>query len=157
MGGLTIRVCRTPDDFEQARRLVRDYATWLGMDLSFQHVDDEFAGFETMYGPPGGLFLLTLTEAGELAGGAGLRRLDAQTAEMKRLYVYESHRRRGLGRRLCEELLRRAKDLGYAKVRLDTVARLVEANALYERLGFRDIPPYRPNPDPTARFMERAL
>jgi ribosomal protein S18 acetylase RimI-like enzyme len=154
---MTIRPCRTAADFDQARRLVRDYVAWLGMDLSFQHVDDEFAAFETMYGPPGGVFLVAVTKTGELAGGAGLRRLDPRTAEMKRLYVYDPYRRRGLGRRLCEELLRRARAYGYAKVRLDTVARLVEANALYEGLGFRDIPPYRPNPDPTARFMERAL
>lgn len=76
---------------------------------------------------------------------------------MKRLYVYPEFAGQGIGNALCRELLLQARLSGYKFMRLDTIARLVAANRLYEKLGFYDIPPYRENPDPTARFMEIAL
>jgi GNAT superfamily N-acetyltransferase len=129
---------------------------WLNVDLTFQNVEKEFSEFTTMYGPPDGAYLLAF-EDDELAGGVGLRKLQAKVCEMKRLYVYDRFRRKRIGRALCEELIRHAKEIGYASMRLDTIDRLADAIRLYENLGFIDIENYRYNPDPTARFMELKL
>ena len=72
---------------------------------------------------------------------------------MKRLYVRPEAQGRGLGRALVERVLAEARALGYARVLLDTLPQMGTAQRLYERLGFRDVEPYRPNPVPGARFL----
>jgi ribosomal protein S18 acetylase RimI-like enzyme len=151
-----IKHCDTDSDFSLALKITKDYIEWLDMDLSFQDVNRELACFSTMYAPPNGLFLLA-REAGELAAGIGLRMLSAEICEMKRLFVYERFRRRHIAHALCKELIHEAKEMGYAKMRLDTLGRMKAAMRLYEELGFRDIEPYRFNPDPTTRYMELRL
>jgi putative acetyltransferase len=71
--------------------------------------------------------------------------------------VRPSARGKGLGRRLTEAVIAEARRLGYAHLRLDTVPGMDSAQSLYERLGFREIAPYRPNPIPGARFLELEL
>jgi ribosomal protein S18 acetylase RimI-like enzyme len=109
-----------------------------------------------MYGPPNGLFLLA-RHRGELAGGVGSRMLEPEVCEMKRLFVYDRFKRKGIGRDLCAALIQKATSLGYEKMRLDTLGRMKAAIRLYENLGFREIGPYRFNPDPSTRYMELNL
>src|SRR5437660_1381749 len=78
----------------------------------------------------------------------------AASSEMKRLYVRPSARGTGLGRHLVEAIVAEARRLGYTHMRLDTVPGMDAAQSLYEQLGFREIPPYRRNPIPGARFLE---
>ena len=153
----TIKICESADDFEKANNLARDYIDWLNMDLTFQNVDGEFRDFEKMYSKPKGCFLITLTEKEVIAGGVGLRILTTDICEMKRLFVYPEYVKKGIGKKLCLELIVQAKSMGYKKMRLDTLARLEAANKLYKKLGFYEIEPYRENPDPTAKFMELKL
>lgn len=153
---LVIKQCEKDPDFLFAGQLVKDYIRWLDIDLSFQDIDRELSDLSSMYGPPNGLFLLAWHD-GELAGGAGLRRLEPTGCEMKRLYVYDQFKNRGIGRRLCTALIRKAGDLGYEKMRLDTLDRMTSAIGLYKSLGFKEIEPYRFNPDPTTKYMELRL
>ena len=153
----TIIQCTRISEFGLAKKITEDYIKWLGMDLSFQKVENELSGFNEMYSPPEGCYLIAFTENGETAGGVGLRRFEAGICEMKRLYVYQEYLRKGLGEALCRELIIHAKKLGYKKMRLDTIGKLKAANRLYDKLGFYEIEPYRENPDKTARFMEYKL
>ena len=151
-----IKHCSIDSDFSSAMQMTKDYIRWLNMDLSFQDIDKELANFPSMYGPPNGLFLLAW-HRGELAGGVGLRMLEPNVCEMKRLFVYDPFKRKGVGRSLCTTLIQEAIRLGYDKMRLDTLGRMKAAKRLYENLGFREIEPYRFNPDPTTKYMELSL
>lgn len=151
-----IKKCSTDSDFSYAMQITNGYITWLNMDLSFQNIDKELSDFPSIYGPPNGFFLLAWHE-GELAGGVGLRLLERKVCEMKRLFVYDQFRNKGVGCSLCNALIQEAKVLGYEKMRLDTLGRMKTAIRLYENLGFEVIEPYRFNPDPTAKYMELGL
>ena len=76
---------------------------------------------------------------------------------MKRLYVAPEFRRLGIGRTLAEAVIEQARKIGYASMRLDTVAAMKAAGTLYVSIGFKEIEPYRYNPLEDAKFMELAL
>ena len=95
---------------------------------------------------------------GGSAVGCGALRLDAGFAELKRMYVVPEARRRGVAWRLLARLEALAAANGRSLVRLETGVAQAEAIALYERAGFRRIPPFPPyRPDPLSLFMEKAL
>jgi len=147
---------KSPEEIQEARELFAEYAAWLGLDLCFQNFDKELAHLPGDYSPPEGhLFLATETD--QVAGCAALRKIGADVCEMKRLYVRSSQRGTGLGRRLAEESIGEARRLGYCAMRLDTLPGMEAAQALYERLGFRDVAPYTGNPVPGTRFLELDL
>ncbi len=90
-------------------------------------------------------------------GCVALRKLEEGISEMKRLYVQPGFRGNGLGRRLAEAVIREAGEIGYQKMRLDSLASLKEAAVVYRSLGFVEIPAYRYNPLHGAVFMELVL
>lgn len=151
-----IRPAAGADDVELARRLFREYAEALGVDLEFQGFAAELAGLPGDYAPPLGRLLLALA-GGEPAGCAALRPLSPEVGEMKRLYVRPAFRGSGLGERLARAILEEAARAGYQRLRLDTLPGMESAMALYRRLGFRPIAPYRVNPVAGAMFFEREL
>ena len=146
----------SPDDVEAVRRLFVEYQESLGVDLCFQGFDRELAELPGDYVPPAGCLLVARAEDGIVACVA-LRRLDLETCEMKRLYVRPTQRGLGLGRALAEAVIAEAREIGYRRMRLDTLPSMNEAQALYERLGFREIEPYTENPVPGARFLQLEL
>jgi putative acetyltransferase len=82
-----------------------------------------------------------------------MRPLTSDTCEMKRLYVCPDYRAAGLGRQLAERLIAEARSIGYQRMCLDTLPTMSGAQRLYERLGFKEIPPYRYNPIAGTRFL----
>jgi GNAT superfamily N-acetyltransferase len=96
------------------------------------------------FAPPGGAFLVIYANGKPVAGG-GVKRDEDGVAEIKRMYVAPPARRLGLGRRLLEELEAKARELGYARIRLDTGARQPHAQAMYERAGYHPIGNYNGN------------
>ena len=147
----------SPDQIGQARELFLEYAESLGFSLCFQNFDQELAGLPGDYAPPDGRLLLAEHD-GQLAACGALHRLDATSAEMKRLYVRPNFRGLGLGRTLAERILSEAASIRYGCIRLDTVQGIMDdAIALYRRLGFREIAPYRQNPIAGALYMELEL
>ena len=152
---IEIETCSTDADYRKALAVTRAYTDWLGVDLGFQDIDRELANFNQVYAPPRGFYLLA-REGVEVAGGVGLRVLgpDSDIAEMKRLYVYDEFKGKGVGEQLCRVLLDRARGLGYERVRLDTLPVMGSAHKLYEKLGFSAIEPYRHTPVSGAEYLE---
>jgi len=146
-------------DLATVRVLMREYGAFLGMDLSFQHFEEELSGLPGKYASPtGALFLASVrTAAGgtEPAGCVAVRRIDDTTCEMKRLFVRPEYRGFGVGRTLAEQAVDAGRELGYQRMRLDTLATLRGAIALYKAMGFRRIAPYYHNPLPGAQFWEK--
>jgi putative acetyltransferase len=145
------------DQIEQARQLFKEYAAWLEIDLCFQGFEKELAGLPGDYALPAGRLLLAY-DNGELGGCVALRKIDEGICEMKRLFLRDKFRGQGLGRSLIEVVVSEATEIGYQRMRLDTLPpKMNDAIALYRSYGFKEIDPYYTNPVPGAMFMELNL
>jgi GNAT superfamily N-acetyltransferase len=153
---IVLRQADTPGLVNVARRLFREYADAIGTDLEYQGFSAELASLPAPYLPPWGALLIAQSGTG-IAGCVALRALDRRTGEMKRLYVCPSHRGSGLGLRLVKGVIQTARQAGYRELRLDTLPTMVEAQALYCRLGFVEIPPYGSAHLPGTRFYSLEL
>lgn len=157
MAGVVLVAAATPAQIAQTRELFLEYAASLGFSLCFQNFDAELAGLPGDYAPPEGRLLLMEWE-GQLAGCGALHKLEADICEMKRLYLRPPFRGKGLGRTMAERLIAEAREIGYRRMRLDTVGPVMkDAVAMYRRLGFVEIAPYRENPMAGTLYMELEL
>ena len=159
LGTAVITEARSHAQIEQTRALFVEYGKSLDFNLCFQSFDQELAGLPGEYAPPAGRLLLAEVD-GQPAGCVALHALagSREVCEMKRLYVRPGFRGHQLGLRLVSEVIAAARAIGYKKMRLDTVEPVMgHAVALYRRLGFREIPPYRENPQPGTLYMELEL
>lgn len=154
--GITYRTVAAVQSIQPVRDLFREYAASIGIDLCFQGFEQELANLPGEYAPPNGA-LIVAEDGGTPAGCVALRRLEPGVCEMKRLYVRPAYRGLGLGKGLAGEIIRLAREMGYGKMRLDTLSTMREAINLYRALGFQEIQPYRYNPSPDARYMELTL
>ena len=145
------------DEIDRARELFKEYAAGLGIDLCFQHFDKELALLPGDYIPPTGRLFLAMEED-TAVGCVALRRIADAICEMKRLYVRPEFRGTGLGRTLTQTIIQAAREIGYGRMRLDTLpGKMDRAIAMYRSLGFKEIEPYYDNPVEGATFMELSL
>jgi ribosomal protein S18 acetylase RimI-like enzyme len=157
---MRIQPARTQAEIEEARKLFREYEAFLGIDLCFQSFEEELASLPGRYAPPGGELLIAVDSGvgdGKIVGCVALRKLEDGICEMKRLFVKPEARGSGVGRGLARKIITAARELGYSRMRLDTLDRLTEALCLYTSLGFRAIEPYYKNPIPGVVYMELFL
>jgi putative acetyltransferase len=154
---LSICPADSPAQISQARELFLEYAESLGFSLCFQSFDKELAELPGDYAPPDGRLLLAEYD-GKLAACIALHKLGSGLCEMKRLYLRPQFRGKGLGRALAERIIAEARQIGYNRMRLDTVEPVMkDAVAMYRKLGFSEIAPYRPNPIAGTIYMELEL
>lgn len=154
---LVLTQAESATQIAQARELFLEYAQSLGFSLCFQNFDTELAGLPGDYAPPQGRLLLVEYE-NQLAGCVALHQLSEKICEMKRLYLRPQFRGKGLGRAIADRIITEARQIGYERMRLDTVEPVMkDAVAMYRRLGFKEIAPYRANPMPGTLYMELEL
>ncbi|WP_280190250.1 GNAT family N-acetyltransferase [Delftia sp. PS-11] len=151
-----IRPARFPEDLDAVVRIFREYVASPTVSLDFQDFETEFAALPGKYAAPRGCILLACQD-GQPVGCAALRPVDAQTAEMKRVYVRPTVRGEQLGRRLVQGVLDLARQAGYTRICLDVLPEFQAAQRLYESLGFVDAPPVSFNPVPGTRYLGLAL
>lgn len=124
--------------------------------LGIQNFDEELKHLEKKYGMPSGrLYLLYVDD--RLAGCVGIRKLDKQKCELKRLYVKPEFRGQQLGELLLERMMNDARRIGYKYMYLDTLPFLKTALKMYRRYGFEEIERYNDSPIDNTIFMRIAL
>ena len=124
--------------------------------LIMQNYDEELNCLETKYGLPDGRLYLAY-DGGQLAGCIGLKRIDQQSCEMKRLYVKPKFRGKHIGDILVGQIIEDAREIGYARMLLDTLPFLQSAVCLYRKWGFYEIPCYNNSPMNTSIYMRLDL
>ena len=157
LSNIQLVIPASAEDLAATSDVFREYAVSLGFDLFFQDFEGEIANLPGDYSQPRGALLLAKVD-GVIAGCCALRPLDSSdyvnAAEMKRLYVRPAFRGLGLGRQLAEAVLDAALMAGYNSVLLDTLDDMQIARAMYEELGFKEIPPYYHNPLAGAHYLK---
>jgi GNAT superfamily N-acetyltransferase len=133
--------------------MFREYAAWIGDEFWVRDFEDELAGLPGYYRA----LLVARDETGALVGSAAVKHLPDGTAELKRLYVRQAARGTGLGKQLAAAAIDRARELGYAVIRLDTLPKMEAARGIYASLGFEPCEPWVDHPIPGVLFFERDL
>ena len=151
------------DHKEEVRELFIEYTDMLvagepGFEeyLGIQNFDHELKHLEKKYGMPSGrLYLLYVND--KLAGCVGLRKMDKEKCELKRLYVKPEFRGQQLGELLLERIINDARRIGYKYMYLDTLPFLETAIKMYRRYGFEEIERYNDSPLDSTIFMRYKL
>jgi GNAT superfamily N-acetyltransferase len=142
---LEFRTC--PADEQPAAALVRGMrdeiaAIYDGLDLEGPQMPTAGPG---ELGPPDGTFVVGYEDDVAVCCG-GIKALPDGACEIKRMFVVDSARGRGVAAALLAELERRARALGYGVARLDTGPRQARAQRMYERAGYVPIENFNGNP-----------
>jgi putative acetyltransferase len=141
---------------ETVKKLFAEYQKELDENLCFQSFDKELSNPLVKYGAPkGALYIARIDE--KLIGCVALQSLADGSCEMKRLYVQPSYRKYGVGKLLVHTILQKATEIGYIKMKLDTLTKLVPAIKLYETFGFVHTNSYYENPLDNVVYMEKEL
>jgi putative acetyltransferase len=139
----TFRPIRPADDPAVAS-IIRTVMPEFGADgPGFAIHDASVSAMSAAYDRPGAAYFVVETEDSRVVGGAGVAPLeggDGKTAELQKMYFLREARGNGTGERLLRHCLSVARELGYARVYLETLTGMDAAQRLYERVGFRRIP-----------------
>lgn len=169
-GNIKIVNVTSQPHIDHVKNLIREFVKWHlqrhSDDARFtneyfdpENLEKELSGLPGKYAMPEGRILLALYNDGP-AGCVALRKIDTESCEMKRMFVYPEFHGKRIGYALAEAIINEAKDIGYSSMKLDTSWRQVEAQNLYQSLGFRKIDPYYDLPEKLKSwlvFMELKL
>ena len=151
-----IEIVDGANHLDAVKRLVIEYAKFLGRDLSFQHLDAELNDLSAKYAPPEGRMLCARVD-GEIIGCVAYHRHNAARCEMKRLFVREGYREHHAGSKLVEAIINSARADGFGEIVLDTITPLKSAIRLYKKFGFVECAPYYDNPMSDVIYMKKFL
>jgi len=143
-------------EYKEAAVLFKEYAVWLGIDLGFQHFEEELENLKLMYNAADGGIILC-KEQNAFIGCVAIRRNAVNSAELKRMYVQPEQQHKGIGKILLEKAIALAKERKYEFIRLDTLNHMTPAINLYKKYGFYEIPAYYHNPIDTVVYFEKKL
>lgn len=155
------RITAAYDHIDEVKKLFQEYVTKeivlkLGVDLEFQHFEEELENLQNKYPKEtGGLYLIYWHE--EIAGCIAFHKMDQESCEIKRLYVREPYRGHKLGEKAMSYVLKEARKKGYRFACFDTLPTMTNAIALYHKMGFVETGPYYHNPVPGALYFKKKL
>ena len=144
------------NEIQETKELIIEYIKWLNMDLYFQNIDEELNGFPHKYKEPDGIFIIAKDE-NNVIGCVGMKKLDEKICEMKRLFVNDNYKGKGIGKKLVERIIEEARAKKYEIMRLDTLDIMEKAINLYYKNGFYEIEPYYNNPNNGVIYLEKKL
>ncbi|MCI9083096.1 MAG: GNAT family N-acetyltransferase [Lachnospiraceae bacterium] len=124
--------------------------------LDIQNYEKEIEHLEEKYGMPFGRLYLAY-DKDKLAGCIGLRKINEQNCEMKRLYVRPEFRGKSIGNLLIAQIIQDAKAIGYSHMLLDTLPFLKSAIKIYQKFGFYETDCYNDSPMDNSIFMRLDL
>jgi len=154
---LTVEIVRTPDDLEAVRDLCRAYRLLLAERipdrpeiLANYYAEEEYEALlavlaEKHARPDGEIFVARLN--GQVVGCGMTHRVGPETCEIKRVFTAPEARGHGAAQAIFVAAMDQARLDGYKVMVLDTMVRLVEAIALYEKLGFEPWEPFYELPE----------
>ena len=170
-GGITLHPAHGGDDLAAVVALCHDYRRFLlalpGVSVEvtdgfrpLSKFDALMTALPTLHARPTGIILLA-RDTDDVPLGCGMSHpLNAQTSEIKRVFVTPAARGKRVAEQLCQALIDQARVDGFSRVVLDTHRELHSAQTLYFRLGFAARGPYQPMPGnilPELLFFEKAL
>ena len=146
---ITVTTCETLPDREVLNTILGQYyalivrrMTEMGFEIRPEAPQSALAEFWANAGdylPPEGCLVIATDAAGQTVGCGMLKKLDAETGELKRVYVTEAARGTGTGRRIIELREAVARQMGLKRLVADTLTPNVEMRSLYPKLGFREV------------------
>lgn len=154
---------QTPEHFDAVRRLCWQYRTYL-LEVSPQsrvigetfYPEEKYAAILDRlaqdHAPPHGGLLLALRD-GDPVGCGMFHTFEPGIAEIKRVYLTEAARGYGAGYKIMRALIEQCRAQGFDRVRMDTGKPLVEAQSLYDRMGFSRRGPYYEPPEIAKGFL----
>lgn len=154
---IRIKEATSNEAYSIAIKLIKEYVSQLGVDLSFQNFNREIQNIEQQYARPKGIMIIVYNEHEKAIGCFGIRLYEASICELKRMYLKKEYRGMGIGKELLAKSIELGKDLGYKKMRLDTLPSMQAAIGLYKNMGFYEIPAYRFNPIEGTKYFEIVL
>ncbi len=153
----TLTEAKSDSDFQIAVQLFKEYASEIGIDLEFQNFSKELENLKDQYSRPKGAIFIVRHNTSSVSGCFGIRALEGLICELKRMYLKTEARGFGIGKLMLEKSIAIGKELGYQKMRLDTLSTMYSAIELYKKTGFYEIKPYRFNPIKGAKYFEIGL
>jgi len=134
---LTIRSA-TNDDRERVAKLVFGVLAEYGLEPDPETTDADLQDIEANYLQRGGLFEV-IEDSGNMLGSVGLYPVNKTTCELRKMYFIPSARGLGLGKYVLARAIARAKELGFKQIVLETSSKLIAANRLYNKFGFKPV------------------
>jgi len=136
---MPVRVAQaiSTENIQAVRELFEQYAQLRGYEFGGINFEAEIAALPGDYTPAKGGRLLLATYEGESSGCVGLRKIDATTGEVKRLYVPPQYRGNGIGTMLVKAAIVQAKELGMKRLIADTDLNMRIAMAIFDEHGFK--------------------
>jgi putative acetyltransferase len=131
----TFRPARA-EDSSAVRAVVAAVLHEYGLEFDAANSDADLADIPTHYASRRGAFQIVESPAGGIVGCGGLYHIDADTVELRKMYLLPDARGHGIGKKLLTQLLAEARRLGYKRVVLETNSVLKGAIVLYRRFGF---------------------
>ena len=148
---------KTDKAYQIAVNLFKEYASQIGVDLSFQNFNQELADIKSQYARPKGVLYIAYDKEQQPIGCFGIRVYEDSICELKRMYLKSHYRGLGIGKKLLLKSIQAGKELGYTKMRLDTLPSMKSAINLYKSIGFYEISAYRFNPIEGTKYFEIVL